>query len=160
MAALVHLVCGPTGAGKTTLAVRLADELKAVRFSIDEWMTALFWKDSPRPIEFGWTIERVGRCEAQIWATAMNVAARGVPVVLDLGFTTADHRARFRAFAREAGFTSQVHVADAPVETRWQRVEARNAQKGPTFQFEVTREMFLFIEEMWEPPTAAELQPG
>ena len=33
----LHLVCGSTGAGKTTYAIALADRLCAVRFSIDEW---------------------------------------------------------------------------------------------------------------------------
>src|SRR5689334_16988583 len=44
---LVHLICGSTGAGKTTYARRLADEIGAVVFSIDEWMAALFWMDAP-----------------------------------------------------------------------------------------------------------------
>lgn len=35
------LVCGLPGAGKTTLARRLADEVPAVRLSGDEWMVAL-----------------------------------------------------------------------------------------------------------------------
>ena len=41
---LIHLICGSTGAGKTTYALELAERIGAVRFSIDEWMTALFWK--------------------------------------------------------------------------------------------------------------------
>jgi len=38
-------------------------------------------------------------------------------------------------------------------------VEARNAQKGETYQlgFDVTREMFDFVEGLWEPPTDAEM---
>jgi hypothetical protein len=38
-------------------------------------------------------------------------------------------------------------------------VEARNAQKGETYQlgFDVTREMFDFVEGLWEPPTEAEM---
>jgi len=39
---LIHLVCGSTGAGKTTYARALSERIGAVRFSIDEWMTALF----------------------------------------------------------------------------------------------------------------------
>ena len=42
---------------------------------------------------------------------------------------------------------------------RWRRVEARNADRGRTYQlpFDVTREMFDFVETMWEAPTAAEM---
>jgi hypothetical protein len=38
-------------------------------------------------------------------------------------------------------------------------VETRNAQKGETYQlgFDVTREMFDFVEGIWEPPTDAEM---
>jgi len=42
-----HFICGSTGAGKTTYALKLSDEIGAVRFSIDEWMAALFWMDTP-----------------------------------------------------------------------------------------------------------------
>ena len=44
---LIHLIWGSTGAAKTTYALQLAPELGAIRFSIDEWMAALFWMDSP-----------------------------------------------------------------------------------------------------------------
>jgi predicted kinase len=154
----VHIVCGPTGAGKTTAALALAEHLKAVRFSIDEWMAVLFWKDSPAPVEYLWTVERINRCEALIWSMAKQVLARGLPVVLDLGFTRAQHRSRFVALAHDAGYRCVLHVAEAPAEERWRRVQARNAKKGATYQLQVTREMFEFMEKMWEPPSADELK--
>ena len=43
---IIYLICGSTGAGKTTYAIRLSETVGAVRFSIDEWMAALF----------GWTL--------------------------------------------------------------------------------------------------------
>ena len=48
---------------------------------------------------------------------------------------------------------------DAPREERWRRVQARNAEKGATYQlpFAVTRDMFDFVETLWEPPTDQEL---
>jgi len=44
MARLI-LVCGPTGAGKTTYSLSLSKEIDAIRFSIDPWMQTLFSKD-------------------------------------------------------------------------------------------------------------------
>jgi predicted kinase len=158
MPADLILVVGCTGAGKSTYARALADRLGALRFSIDEWMVALFWADSPQPIEFAWTIERVGRCEAQIFAMARQAAARGLPVVLDLGFTTVAHRDKFRALGGDAGLGVAVHFLDVPADERWRRVEQRNAEQGETFSLKVDRAMFDFMEGMWEPPSPSEWQ--
>lgn len=152
------LIVGCTGAGKTTYARRLADVLGGVRFSIDEWMTTLFWADSPQPIRFEWTMERIARCEAQIFAMARQLAARGVPALLDLGFTRLEHRDKFRAMAADAGLSVQVHFLDVPAAERWQRVERRNSERGETYAMTVDRQMFDFMEDLWEPPLAAEWQ--
>ena len=53
MAADLILIVGCTGAGKTTYARRLADEIGGIRFSIDEWMMALFWKPLNKHQGFG-----------------------------------------------------------------------------------------------------------
>jgi predicted kinase len=155
----VHLICGSTGAGKTTYALRLSDDIGAVRFSIDEWMSALFWMDTPQPLDPAWSIERVERCSSMIWRTALDVAMRGVPVILDIGLTRAEVRAKYAALAREAGLGVRLHFVEVPADERWRRVEARNSRKGETYQltFDVTREMFDFVETLWEPPTEAEL---
>jgi len=156
---LVHLICGSTGAGKTTYALGLAERLGAVRFSIDEWMTALFWMDSQQPIEPAWSMERVERCYGQIWAIAQQVAEQGVPAILDFGFGLRPLRARFAGLAREARLPVQLHFLDVPLEERWRRVQKRNSSKGETNQldFEVTREMFDFVETMWDPPSEEEM---
>ena len=156
MAADLILIVGSTGAGKTTYARRLADELGGVRFSIDEWMTTLFWSDSPQPIEFEWTIERVRRCEAQIMATVRELASRRVPAILDLGFTTKEHRDRFRSFAAETKLSAAVHFIDVPADVRWLRVDRRNTERGATYAMQVDRQMFDFMEAMWEPPVETE----
>jgi predicted kinase len=156
---LIHLVCGSTGAGKTTYANRLSGEVRGIVFSIDQWMTALFWMDSPSPIEATWSMERVRRCSGQIWAVAEQVAARGTPCILDLGFTRPKERSEITALARAAGLSAQLHVLDVPVAERWRRVQLRNAEKGEThqLQFAVTREMFDFVETLWERPDDQEM---
>jgi predicted kinase len=156
---LIHLVCGSTGAGKTTYALELSERIAGVRFSIDEWMTRLFWMDSPTPISPEWSTERVERCLTQIWATAVGVAARGVPCVLDVGLSQASMRARFATLAHEQGWSVQLHFLDVPAAERWRRVQARNAGKGKAHRlpFEISREMFDFVESLWEPPTGLEL---
>lgn len=152
-----HIVCGSTGAGKSTYAKALADKIGGLHFAIDEWMVALYWKDSPEPIEFEWAMERVNRCEVQIAALAIQCVKRGVPAILDLGFTKSAHRQKFADIANEAGLSFELHYLGVPAEVRWSRVQQRNAHKGATFSLEVNREMFDFVEGMWEAPTAVEL---
>ena len=154
---LVHLVAGSTGAGKTTYSLDLCKKLGAIHFPIDEWMTTLFWMDSPDPISHDWALERIGRVETQIWTLVGKLAAQRVPVVLDLGFTKKDHRQKFAALARDAGLSLQLHFVDVPADERWARVQKRNAEKGETFAMEVTRDMFDFMESIWEAPEAAEM---
>jgi predicted kinase len=90
---------------------------------------------------------------------ALQTAARNVPCVLDLGFSQTKSRAKFADFAQAAGLSVQLHFIDVPAEERWQRVATRNARKGETYQlrFDITREMFDFVEGLWEPPTHAEM---
>ena len=156
---LIHLVCGSTGAGKTTYAIALAEKLKGVRFSIDEWMASLFWMDSPRPIEPAWAMARVERCMDRIWDTAREVSSRGVPCVLDLGLGQRVHREKFALLAKDSGLSLQLHYLDVPEAERWRRVQARNDAKAGTYQlpFDVTREMFDFVEGIFEPPLDNEI---
>jgi predicted kinase len=154
---LVHLICGSTGAGKTTYARKLSASIGAVHFSIDEWMAALFWMDNPKPTDPAWAIERVERCMTQIWATARQVAARSVPCILDFGFGTTDLRARFAKLAQEEGLPLQLHVLDIPAEERWRRVQQRDVDAAGQLAFAITREMFDFVETMWQPPDEAEM---
>jgi len=152
-----HLICGSTGAGKTTYAMKLAETRGAVRLTIDEWMAALFWPDAPEPIEFPWALERVERCEAQMLALCPQFARLGRDVVLDLGFFTFEQRERVRGKATAAGFTPRLHYLPGDPEERWRRVARRNAEGGSTFALEVTRGMFDFCEDLFEAPGEEEL---
>jgi predicted kinase len=109
-----HLICGSTGAGKTTYALRLCDHLGAVRFSIDEWMAGLFWVDTPQPLDPAWSMERVERCLTQIWAVVLRAAARNVSCVLDIGVGQTQSRARFAELARNSGLSVQLGFVDVP----------------------------------------------
>ena len=153
----VILITGGTGAGKTTYALKLAEDIGAVRFSIDDWMTGLFWMDAPNPPSFDWAMERIGRAEAIIRLTAEQTLSRNVPVILDLGFTKAEHRIAFAEWARSLGHEPVLHWVDVPTETRWMRVQGRNAEKGETFAMEVDRAMFDFMEGEWEAPQDNEM---
>jgi predicted kinase len=153
----VHIVFGPQGAGKSSYSRALAAASQGTRFSIDEWMAQLYGPDLPAPINLGWIMERVLRCERQIWQTAEQIAKNGGSVVLDLGFMKARNRSTFTEQARNAGISSRLHYVTAPQDIRRSRVMTRNAEKGETFSFEVSPAMFDFMEAEFEAPTRLEL---
>ena len=146
------MICGPMGAGKTTHARRLAAETGALRFSIDEWMLRLFMADLPPAPDFAWIGTRVMRCHAQIWAVAEEAAARGLPVILDLGFGSRAERDAMRRRIAQGGHEAVLLHLTAPRETRRARIRQRNAERGETYAFEVTEGMFAALDARFEPP--------
>jgi predicted kinase len=159
MARLI-LVCGPTGAGKTTYSLSLSKEVEAIRFSIDPWMQTLFSRDMTS-LDYSWMIERVNRCYEQIWDVSEQILALNGNVVLDLGFTTRAQRQLFSDRAKQFGVNSELHYLDAPKAIRKKRVEKRNLEKDPSiYSFEVTDMMFNFMEPRFELPDPAELASG
>jgi predicted kinase len=128
-----------------------------VAFILDDWMARMFGPDMPEPIQYDWMIERVGRCEGQIWATAAGVLAAGTSVILDIGLMRRADRARVREIAEATGLPLQFHFVDAPQEVRRARVLDRNVVRGESFAIEVTPDLFDFIEGVYETPEPAEL---
>ncbi len=155
--ASVHLVCGVTGAGKSTYAEALARRIGAVRFSIDEWIGRLYLPDQNVDKDFDWFYERVQRSCAQMREVAARMCPLGVPAVFDCGFTTRHERGVFADWAEAQGLAVQLHFVDADPETRWARVQERNERQGDTYVLHVTREMFDFMEDMWEAPDDHEM---
>ena len=158
MSPVLHVIFGPSGAGKSTYARELARRTPAVHFAIDDWMAQLFAADMPEPLQFDWMLERVQRCEGQIWSTAAAVMAAGTSVVLDLGLMKRSDRARVAEIANACELPLQMHFVTASPAVRRARVLERNEVRGETFAIEVTPEMFDFIETVYEPPAPDELQ--
>ncbi|MBV1867998.1 MAG: ATP-binding protein [Marinosulfonomonas sp.] len=154
----IYLVCGCTGAGKSTYSARLAQDIGGVRFSIDEWMQHLHNADQPKEMSFNWFYERVQRNCSQMRRVAKRLAELSVPAIFDCGLTNSQERAIFADWAETQGFSYELHFIDVDPKTRWRRVQKRNAEQAETYQFEVTRPMLDFIEDLWEAPTNAEMK--
>lgn len=120
--ARMHLIHGPQGAAKSVYARQLAADLPAVRFSIDEWMSALFVPDMVPPLDMGWLTERLARCEGLIWDMATANLRAGTDVVMDLGFLRREQRDRARRQAGLLGCDLLFHIPDGPRDARWSRV--------------------------------------
>lgn len=157
MPATIHVVFGPAGAGKSTYAKELARREPAVHFAIDDWMARLFAADMPEPLEFAWMMERVERCEAQIWSTGAGVIAAGTSVVLDLGLMRKADRDRVAEIAQAVELPIQFHFVTASEAVRRARVLDRSEVRSGAFAMTVTPEVFDFIEGVYEEPDSEEL---
>jgi predicted kinase len=157
MSATLHLIFGPSGSGKTTYAHAFARREHAVAFVLDEWMARLFAPDMPQQVEYDWLVERVARCEAQIWSTAAGVLATGTSAILDLGLMRKADRDRVREIAEAVELPTQWHYVTAPAEVRRARVAERTQIHGAALALQVTPDMFEFVEGVFEAPGPEEL---
>ncbi|MGC1219209.1 MAG: ATP-binding protein [Phormidesmis sp.] len=97
--AIAHLIHGFIGSGKTTYATQLENDLPALRFSIDEWMIALYGQDPPES-DFA---EYHSRTADLIWKVATRALELGQDVILDFGFWSRTSRDNARARLSRAG---------------------------------------------------------
>lgn len=155
---MIHLIVGNTGAGKTTYALELKKKNKSILFSIDKWNNVLFMPDRLEDSGVDWFLERIERAENLICDLIVQLESTCVDSLLDLGLSKQEHREKFRAFATKHNFEYQLHYLDIPKEERFSRISQRNEKKGETFEFEVTKENFEFMEGWFEEPTTDELQ--
>src|SRR5438046_1385991 len=82
--AIVYLVVGLPGAGKTTRAKELETSASALRLTPDEWQIALFDGRNPP--------DKRDLVEGKLVQVGMRAAGLGVNVVLDFGFWSKDER--------------------------------------------------------------------
>ena len=161
---MIHLVCGPIGAGKTTYAISLAEKEGAIRFSEDEWLARLFVPDAPeglleQPIQVvgAWASEKYQRCRGQIWLVCQQLLRNNVSVVLDGAAANKEQRDAVRKKALRNNLGFQLHYVTSAANTRKERIYQRNATRGETYSLEVTPAMFEHTEEFFSPPFGEEL---
>ncbi len=162
---MLALIIGQTGAGKTTYGLRLEKQKNGLLFSIDTWMVNLFWQDMPQKpsIEWfqenqQWYLQRIERCEAFIRQQITHLAQSSTPCILDLGFTSSSHRKKYLELGQELNQKIEIHYLNYTPEIRWERVQTRNSQKGESFSMNVSREMFDYMESIFEPLNQYEKQ--
>tara|TARA_R110002049_G_scaffold16035_2_gene64795 strand:+ start:222 stop:710 length:489 start_codon:yes stop_codon:yes gene_type:complete len=154
---MIHLIVGNTGSGKTTYSTELKGKTNGVIFSIDKWNKILFLADKKPNDGLEWFLERIDRAEDMIMDLVQQLESSDTDSILDLGLSKLDHRDKFKKFADANNFDLKIHFLDISKEIRLERVMKRNNEKGATFEFEVTKENFDFMESWFEKPTKKEL---
>ena len=152
----VHLIEGPVGAGKSTYASALVHRTNGVHVALDEWFAVLFSPDCPAADVAAWYMQRKERLLAVIWSHGRRVLASGTDIVLELGLIQRQPRMAFCRQIQNEGFELAVHVLDAPLEVRRERVQRRNAEKGSTFAMVVPDHVFEMASALWEAPDDVE----
>ncbi|QIE58748.1 ATP-binding protein [Rasiella rasia] len=157
---MIHLVVGNTGSGKSTYSAELKRKTNGIVFSIDTWNNTLFLADKKPEDGLDWFLERIDRAEKIMMNLIRQLESTSTDSILDLGLSKYEHREKFRNFAKANGFELKIHYLDISKETRLGRVMKRNDEKGATFEFEVTKEDFDFMEGYFEKPSEDEIGDG
>ena len=117
--AVVFLIVGLPGAGKTTRAKELEHSASALRLTPDEWQLLLFGDQNP--------LDKRDLVEGKLVQLGMRAAELGTSVVLDFGFWGKDERSALRWIACAVGARSQVVYLPIDHEEQRRRVTARFA---------------------------------
>lgn len=157
---MIHLIVGNTGSGKTTYSNELKRQTNGIIFSIDKWNNTLFLPDKKSTDGLEWFLERIDRAEKIIMDLVKQLENSKTDSILDLGLSKYEHREKFRKFAGLNCYELKTHFLDISKETRLTRVMKRNNKKGATFEFEVSKENFNFMENWFEKPTEKEMDGG
>ena len=145
--AVLVIVCGLPGSGKTSHAMRIEQRLHAVRLSADDWMEAI-------GINL-WNSEARQRIEDLQWCIAQQILSLGGNVVIEWGTWSRSERDVLRSGARKLGAAVELHLLDAPIEVLFDRIRLRNMETPPItledlrewarkFEKPSTEEMALF----------------
>jgi len=117
--AILYLIVGLPGAGKTTKARQLEVEASALRLTPDEWMHALFGRNDPATRD---------ALEGRLIGIALRALQLHTNVILDFGFWSKDERSSLRWIAKQIGAKSQVIYLPIDPETQRKRVQNRFAE--------------------------------
>ena len=114
--AIVYLIVGLPGAGKTTHAKELEIRASALRLSPDEWQIVLFGDQNPP--------DKRDLVEGKLVELGMRAAELGTNVVFDFGLWGKDERSALRWIADAVGARSQ--VVYLPIDHQEQRSRVTN----------------------------------
>jgi hypothetical protein len=150
--AILFLICGLPGAGKTTLAKQLELSQSALRLCPDEWITSIL-----ADVTDTFEMDRLRTpVESVQWEVAKRALNLGVNVILENGFWSREERASYRSQAEALGAQVQLIYLDVERDELWARLSKRN-QNVPQGSFAVSEDQLDLWLSWFEPPTADEI---
>lgn len=138
------VICGLPGSGKTTLAKQLEAQLRATRYSPDDWMESLainLYDEAMR-----------ARIEALQWTLAQQLLAQGGIAIIEWGTWGRSERDTLRLGARALGAAVELHYLSATADVLFERIQRRGMETPPIQREAVDR----WVNQM-QVPTPAEL---
>ena len=150
-AAMMLLMVGLPGAGKTTRAKELAVVHRALRLTPDHWMIPLFGDSMADGKRFA--------LEGRLISVALQALRLGISVVLDFGLWGRDERSALRWLARSVGASCQVVYLPVEKDVQLARIAHRQATE-PHQTFPMSEADVDAWREQFEVPDAAELDGG
>ncbi len=148
----LHFFCGKAGAGKTTLARRLAAQHRAVLISEDVWLSRLYG-DQIR--SFADYVRFSARLNSVVGPHVSSLLEAGHTVVLDFQANTRSRRAWLRSVFEAAGAAHVMHVLQTPDALCLQRIAQRNDEM-PEGASRLSESDFWHVSSFFEPPEAWE----
>ena len=142
--AMLIIVCGLPGSGKTTHARRLQGTHRAIRLSADYWMHALsidLYDEGMR-----------AKIEALQWNLAQEMLSHGLVVIVEWGTWGRAERDVLRLGARALGAAVELHYLSASVDILFDRIQRRGIEQPP-----IDRDQLLRWAAIFQPPTLEEM---
>ena len=146
--AVLFLMVGLPGAGKTSRAKELAVARRALRLTPDEWMIRLFDGTQPEG--------KRDLLEGQLILVALQTLRLGTDVVLDFGLWSRDERSALRWLATTAGARGEVVYLPVDPDVQRARIVHRQAT-APHTTFPMSGADLVTWRSQFEAPDTAEL---
>jgi len=145
--ATLHLLCGKAGAGKTTLATKLAAAQSAILIAEDIWLIRHY--GPMKSFDDYTTCSQ--RARTVVGPLLTDLLRLGQSVVLDYPANTRGSRVWFRSLAESAGARHLLHHLATPDEVCLERIERRNIER-PEGSYHLTRDDFEHVSSLFEAP--------
>ena len=144
--------CGKMGAGKSTYAKKLANELSAVLLSEDDWLSAIY----PEEItNFDDYIKYSSRLKPLLKEHVRRILNSGVSVVMDFPGNTKNQRAWFKEIFSEGHIPHKLIYLKADNQLCLKQLEQRRKSSPERSRFD-TEEVFHQVTIYFQAPTGDE----